>query len=801
MGSEPRWVDTSAEAPGAAALLAGTAALLRRYTGVTAVTLSVPLRAGGKVTVRLDLHGERPAGELVESVAVTLERARAHLRPPFTAAVATGDGEAPAAGRCHLLVAVREGRVLLGHRPDALPAGVVEWLRADLARVLATLARDPARPDTALLPEPAAERRRRVDVRPLHRADPGFSPFAAPDLKRSIPARFWRWAGDRPERPAVVAGDGTWSYGRLAGLAATVTTALRELAGEPRVALLLDHGAATVGAILGTLTAGGVYVPLDPAYPPVRLAAILADAGAEVVLTSAAHRPLAGALAPSARIVDLDELPAVTGDRAAGMAAAVPSDAPAYILYTSGSTGRPKGVVQTHRNVLHQVRTHTDNLGIGPGDRLSVLSSFGFDMAVTDTFSALLNGAAAVPVDLHRCGMAGLGEALVAREATVYHSTPTVFRHLLDAIGEGGRLPSVRAVVLGGEQVLRADLDRWRRHFPDHCVFVNGYGATEISFAVQNHLTMADVVAGRGTGDGVVPIGHPLDGAETTMLAPDGRPACLAGEIVIRSPYLARYWRNPEADAERFSQDAGGTRAYRTGDLGRRLPDGRIAYLGRLDRQVKVRGHRVELGEVEAALAALDEVARAAVVAREVDTRAGPERRIVAYVVGAGGSAPDPVALRHELERTLPRFTLPAVIVPLDALPLTATGKVDARALPEPTDAALPLGIASLPGGSGLGGATAPRLARAVADAWSAVLGLPEVATDVSFFDLGGHSLLMTQVQQRLEAFLGRQVPLTTLYAYPTVTSLAQYLAGTAPDARTHREVSTRMARRRSRRR
>jgi amino acid adenylation domain-containing protein len=685
MGPKLRWLRTDAEAPGAAALLAAAAALLRRYTGDTEVTLEVPVEhCSGSATVPLDLAGERPARELVESVGVALRAARARLQPPFTAMVATAGGEASAAERCQLFVAVRDGRVRLGHRPDAVPPGVAEWLRADLAQVLAALTRDPALPDTALPPAPAAERRRRVDVRPLHRTDPGFAPFAAADLEGSIAARFWRWARKRPERPALIADDGTWSYGRLAGAAATIAAALREPAGERRVALLLDHGAATVAAILGTLTAGGTYVPLDPAYPPGRLAAMLADAAAEVVLTGPEHRSLATALAPSARVIDVSELPAAAGERGAGMAAAAPCDAPAYILYTSGSTGRPKGVVQTHRNVLHQVRTHTDNLGIGPGDRLSVLSSFGFDMAVTDTFSALLNGAAAVPVDVRRSGMAGLAEALAAGAVTVYHSTPTVYRHLLDALGEGGRLPSVRVVVLGGEQVLRDDLERWRRHFPGHCVFVNGYGATEISFALQNHLTMADVAAGRGTGQGVVPIGHPLDGADITLLAPDGRPACLAGEIVVRSPYQARYWRNPGADAERFSRDAGGTRRYRTGDLGRRLADGRIVYLGRIDRQVKVRGYRVELGEVEAALAALAEVAQAAVVARELRTRAGPERRIVAYVVGTGGRAPDPVALRRELEQTLPHFMLPAAIVPLDALPLTATGKVDARALPDP---------------------------------------------------------------------------------------------------------------------
>jgi amino acid adenylation domain-containing protein len=662
-------------------------------------------------------------------------------------------------------------------------------------------------------------------------------PFAAEELERSIASRFWRQVRERPDRPAVLAGDGSWSYGCLGAWALAVAAALRagpgpdgerRPGGGRRVALLLDHGPAAIAGILGTLTAGATYVPLDPRYPQARLATMLADAEAGVILTGPAHRPLAealvGAAGAGARVVGLADPPALAGTAAAGLAraaetgaawaAAVPCDAPAYILYTSGSTGRPKGVVQTHRNVLHQVRTHTGNLGIGPGDRISVLSSFSFDMAVTDSFSALLNGAGAVPVDLRETGLARLAELLAECGVTVYHSTPTVYRYLLEALAER-TLPRVRAIVLGGEVVVRDDLERFRRHFGDHCVLVNGYGATEISFAVQNHLTKADVAAGRGTGDGVVPIGYPLDGAQVELLSPDGDSAAEAGEITVRSPYLADYWRNPEADAARFSRGPGGLRTYRTGDLGRWLPDGRLLYLGRLDRQVKVRGYRVELGELEAALAGLDEVARAAAVAREGTTG---ELAIVAYVVGAAGRAPDPSALRRALARVLPSFMLPSEIVPLDALPLTPTGKVDARAL---SDAGLaprrrPRASAPAPGAAGGGpapapgageggargraaGAAVPDLALAVADAWCAVLGRDEVGWEESFFDLGGHSLLMAQVQQRLERTLGERLPLATLYAHPTVASLARHLAGAALGNRRLEEVADRMARRRAR--
>jgi amino acid adenylation domain-containing protein len=598
------------------------------------------------------------------------------------------------------------------------------------------------------------------------------------------------------------------------------------------VALLLEHGAATIAAILGTLSAGAAYVPLDPTYPPRRLATMLSHAAADVVLAGPAHRRLAenllAAAGGGARLVDVGE-PLARDAGPAGLAvlrreavtarAAAPPGAPASILYTSGSTGQPKGVVQSHRNVLHQIRTHTNNLGIGPGDRVSVLSSFSFDMAVTDTFSALLNGAAAVPVDVRTAGLGALGEALASRGVTVYHSTPTVYRSLLDALGGGGRLPAIRAVVLGGEAVVRDDLDRFRLHFAEHCVFVNGYGATEISFAAQNHLTRAGILAmvgggvgsgtrggagaGGGSGDGVVPIGWPLEGSEIVLLDPDGRPAGSDGEIAIRSSYLASYWRATDRDAARFTVNPDGTRTYRTGDLGRRLPDGRIVYLGRLDRQVKVRGHRVEPGEVEAALAALPEVSRAVVVTRDLRTSSGCEQQIVAYVVGAGSGAPDPAALRRQLEQVLPPFMLPRVIVPLDALPLTPTGKVDIRALPAPNDVLVGSAEGDAEGGLGAGAGPAALagsadLRRVIAEAWCAVLGLTEVGWGDSFYDLGGDSLRMAQLQQRLELVLGVRVPLVTLFAHPTVASLAGHIGLPDPDPGRHGDVAERMARRKA---
>ncbi|HET8683125.1 MAG TPA: non-ribosomal peptide synthetase [Micromonosporaceae bacterium] len=634
------------------------------------------------------------------------------------------------------------------------------------------------------------------EVAARHRGDPGYVPFPAGPV--SIADRFWQQVYAGPQHTAVLGEAGALTYQALGDQVAAVAAALagtRRGAGrDRRVAVLLDHGAQTVAGILGALTAGAAYVPLDPEYPADRLVLMLADADADTLLTSPAHGDLAQALLTrrgagtqhGVAVLDVTRLPTPppgAGARPGRVSPVDPDDA-AYILYTSGSTGVPKGVVQTHRNALFQIGTHVDNLRIGPGDRVSVLSSFSFDMAVTDTFSALLSGATSVPVDLHRTGLGQLAAVLSRHGVTVYHSTPTVYRYLVEALGPAGSLPSLRAVVLGGEQVVRDDLHRFRRHCADDCVFVNGYGATEISFAVQNHLTAADIDTGRGVGDGVVPVGHPLDGVEILLL-PAGAGA---GEIAIRSRHLATYWQDPQRNAQRFQVEADGRRTYRTGDLGRWLPDGRLAYLGRTDRQVKVRGHRVEPGEVEAALAALPEVSRAAVVAHEATRAGGPEQQLVAYVVPAAGGEVHRDTLRECLNRVLPPFAVPQAFVPVEELPLTPTGKVDVRALPDPSrllpGSGDPTGRDSDPTaitatGSPLDG-PAGRIATVVADAWRAVLGRQDVGWHDNFFDLGGHSLLMAQVQERVAGALGRPVPLTTLYAYPTVAALAGHLAGDA---------------------
>jgi amino acid adenylation domain-containing protein len=480
---------------------------------------------------------------------------------------------------------------------------------------------------------------------------------------------------------------------------------------------------------------------------------MLADSGADVLITDDTHADLASRLAPAGvRIVHRGQPGADVELRSL----ALPDD-PAYLLYTSGSTGAPKGVVQSHRNVLFGIANHIRNFGITPVDRMSVLTSFGYDMAVTDLFGALLSGAAAVPVDIRTHGLGHLADRLARGGVTIYHSTPTVYRYLCASLGAEGKLPAIRAVLLGGEEVIRHDVELARRHFAPDAVFVNGYGTTEISFATQYH-----VPAGVTVDEAVVPIGHPLDGIEVLLVDPAGRPTCLTGEIVVRCPHVALgYWQRPELTAERFGSHRG-VRAYRTGDLARRLPDGRLVYLGRADRMVKIRGHRVELGEIESRLGALPGVGQGAVVARATPNG---DKEIIGYVVPSGPL--DPVSVRAALAAELPDFMVPRAIVPLGALPVGDTGKLDVDALPELTESTVD--------------DTADGVEGVIAAIWRDVLGVAGIDRRTGFFELGGHSLQLALVQRRLEHELGVELPLARLVEFPTVAGLAGHLRDGMP--------------------
>ncbi|MFI7491743.1 AMP-binding protein [Micromonospora echinaurantiaca] len=553
--------------------------------------------------------------------------------------------------------------------------------------------------------------------------------------------RFGAVATRRPELPAVLGESEQLSYADLAGAAGGYAAALTAAGARPgdRVALLTAHGAPTIAAILGTLATGCAYVPLDPGFPEQRLRRMLAAAGVGIVLSGAEHAEAARRLTadrPDVLVLTVDAPPP-----APLRPVPVEPDALAYVLFTSGSTGVPKAVGQTHRNLLHVVDNQIATLDLGPADRLSLLASFSFDAAIPDLYPALLAGAAVVPVELRRHGLAHAVEQLARHRVTVYHSTPTVYRFLLDTLGER-RLDHVRVVLLGGEQATHADAARGRDRFAPDCLLVNGYGATELTFAARYALPLA---AADPAATGPLPIGAALPGYQL-RLAPDG-------ELVVRSRHLAPGYLDQHSD--RFGVDPDGVPTYRTGDLAERLPGGELVCLGRLDRQVKVRGFRVELTEIEAVLAEQPGVAAVRAIARDGE--------LLAYARPAGGPL-DPAALRAALARRLPDYALPRTVVVVEEFPLTVTGKVDERALPDPA--------ADVPSSE----APTTPTERIVHDIWCAVLGRAAVGRTASFFDVGGQSLLLGQVQQRLAERFGVRLPLLRLFDHPTVADQARLL-------------------------
>ncbi len=652
-------------------------------------------------------------------------------------------------------------------------------------------------------------------VRPVN----PFTSFAKHEIEQSIAERFSQQVRKYPQRVAVKTRNHEWTYEELDANANRIAQSILSLRGDrqEQIALLFDHDAPMIAALLGALKAGKTYVPLDPNHPRERLAQIIEDSEATTLLTNSTNLALANSVwsAVAERSADTAlnqthnrESKASSPLRSAGALhncliniddrvrietqADLPKIEPdriAYILYTSGSTGQPKGVMQNHRNVLHYIRVYANNLHLNVEDRLTLLSSYCFDASVMDIYGALLNGATLYPIDIKQEGLAGISQQLIDERITVYHSTPTVYRYFVNQVAQTSvcdapdsnhrlksvpltlnsrtEFPNLRLVVLGGEKVTRTDVELYQKHFSDDCLFVNGLGPTEATIALQNFISKQTKISGDN-----VPVGFPVEDTEVLLLNKAGKPSEVAGEIAIKSKHVALgYWRNLEATANAFASQRGSSptiregslRTYRTGDMGRRLPDGTIQFEGRKDFQIKIRGFRVELGEIESAIAQYEPVRENVVVATE---NGNGDKRVVAYVVPRG---PESINgdLREFLKQKLPEYMVPSSFVVLDSLPLTVSGKLNRRALPAPESS---MGVPPLRSAYA---APQTHLEKLLTSIWADVLEVKAIGIDHNFFDLGGHSLLAVRLFAQIEKKLGKRLPLATLFQAPTVAQLA----------------------------
>jgi aspartate racemase len=794
-------------------LLAAFATLLSRYSDREDLVLGVPVTNRDRpefetlmgplidtLALRMDLSGTPPFRELLQRARHALAEAYAHRTLPFERLVdALPPDHAldhtpvfqvmlgwrdPASLMQHLqlpgvtvrpvdidqgtakfdltLVMTEAGGQILcetEYSTDLFEASTIERLLAHFATLVGGAAADPGARLWALPLTTAAERRQLLVEWNATRRD-----YPA---DRTVHALFAEQARATPDAVAVVFGDRQLTYRELDGRANQLAQHLHALGVGPDVpvGLAVERSPEMVVALLGILKAGGAYVPLDPADPRERLAFLLEDTRAPLLLTQARFRDRVAAPPPpgALTVVCLDaDWPAIAGRRDTPPADRATPDSLAYVTYTSGSTGRPQGVCVPHRGVVRLVR-NTDYASLTAHEVFLQLAPLAFDASTFEIWAPLLNGArlAVFPPDLPTGET--LARAVRRHQVTTLWLTAALFHHVVDQVASG--LGPVRQLLAGGDVLSVPHVRRALREWTG-IRLINGYGPTEnTTFTSCHTITEADAEKPS------IPIGRPIANTRVYVLDRHGQPVPVGipGELYAGGDGLARgYLHRPVLTAARFVPDPWSgdpaARLYRTGDRARWQPDGTLEFLGRTDRQVKIRGFRIEPGEVEVQLGQHPAVRDVAVVVRE-----GPpgEKSLVAYHVPRGEAEPRPHELRQYLRDRLPAYMIPPAFVRLPALPLTPNGKVDRAALPDPV--AEPDRPAAPP-------SPPTPMQTLVASVWSEVLKRARVGPQDDFFDLGGHSLLATQVMARLSDALRRDLPLSLIFEAPTVAELSARL-------------------------
>jgi amino acid adenylation domain-containing protein len=631
---------------------------------------------------------------------------------------------------------------------DLFRAETIARMAEAFAILLAGIVATPDRPVRRLRLSPPGA------ALPAHAIGP-HRPLSTPGIHH----RFEAQAAAAPERIAIRDRDRAIDYRTLDRRANALAHVLRAhgVARDVVVALHAERGIGLIIGMLATLKAGGAYLPLDPAHPRDRLQAMLADSGARVLLTEAALPALE--VAGTTCVLDLDDPHRANGNEDPPAIDFDPSQL-LYVLYTSGSTGTPKGAMLEHRNLANTLDDALARFHDDVPAQASLWASQSFDASALEIHAALCAGATLhIVPDAIRADTDAWLAWIVAHGITQAYLPPHVVRRL-DELDDAtiAALP-LRRVVVGVEPLSERGLFRLRRLLPSLRLF-NGYGPTEATIYCSAYDDIRDLAR-------IAPIGRPI--ANTTLHILDDAlqpvPEGVVGELYVGGPGVARgYLARPALTAERFVRlPDSDERCYRTGDLARWSAEGHLEFRGRGDQQIKLNGVRIEPGEIESALRALEDVRDAAVLVR--DDGDARRTRLVAYVVPAPSRSPSVESLREALSRLLPPYMVPAAFVRLERLPLTVSGKLDARALPAP-DLQAHTGAAHV--------APEGALETMLAGLWQDLLDLPQVGATTSFFDLGGHSLNAVKLMSAIRERTGRTLPIAALFEAPTIRTLAQ---------------------------
>jgi amino acid adenylation domain-containing protein len=577
--------------------------------------------------------------------------------------------------------------------------------------------------------------------------------------------QFTKQAVQTPEAIAVTSENRSLTYRELDEASNRLARLLisRGVGPEILVGVAMNRTVDLMVALFGVLKAGGAYIPLDATYPRARIEATLDDANPLLVVTQTALTSLVPSRF-STLCVDAEN-DAISRQDAHPLEPRSHSDNPMYVIYTSGSTGKPKGVVLEHRNVVNFFTAMDRALGVDPSRVWLAVTSLAFDISVLELFWTLTRGCRVILQDANASftpGPYSIAAHIRTHRVTHLQCTPSLMRMMISNKDVAAAIWALKTLLLGGEALPPALVAEVRRVFRGS--IYNMYGPTETTI-----WSTTDLVEDSGD---TVPIGRPIANTQCYILDEqlDPVPTGEVGELYIGGDGVAReYLCRPELTTERFLRnpfvDNPAARIYKTGDLARYLPDGRLECLGRTDFQVKIRGFRIELGEIETALESHPGVKQAVVTARE---ETPGDKRLVAYVVLAAEAPPSRRELRDYLKDLLPENMQPGIFVIVEAMPLTDNGKTDRKALPPPTPADS-LGEVEFQQASS-------DLEKRIVALWQDALDTTSIGIDHNFFDLGAHSLMVAEVHGRLQDMLGREIPITTMFQYPTVRTLTVYL-------------------------